>query len=482
VCIASSCQLECADGGIDTDGDLSNGCECTPTNAGVEICDGEDNDCDGVADNGCDEDGDGFCNTELDHTAGAACEPGDCDDTNPDINPEGTPGCDGVDNDCDGDVDNLAAVPSRRVTTTLRGSYSATSNEPSPILAAFADDGFCFAALDDARADLTLGFVGASGQTSEVATDVDTTVNVDILDLGWDGSDCAVLFREGAQSLNLRRWRPGDSSTVTLETSPFLSTQGDWASLRNAALWFGPVSRCDGGRCTTAPRWVVASMFARGSVADGLVYQTVPQGFTDDETLLPGLSIDPGTSTNADVDLAGTGIRGDGFLVLQRTIDGTMTVHEVIEEEVVVRDDLEITDPEVSRELLDASDGALYLQLRREQSSGRWETGLNQVGVRGYQPQEAVSSDADARFIGREFVYADGGGSQLFIDPYADAVYRATPAGTGDRFFDFQELTHPEFDRFTELLAPGRAAGYLWVASLIDESSYEVAVDAFACY
>ena len=47
------CQMaNCLSGYLDLDGDPSNGCEaqCTPSNGGVEICDGKDNDCDGLVD------------------------------------------------------------------------------------------------------------------------------------------------------------------------------------------------------------------------------------------------------------------------------------------------------------------------------------------------------------------------------------------------------------------------------------------------
>ena len=54
-----------------------------------------------LAQNGCPED-------DLDHD-GYSQEEGDCDDTNPDIYPGQLESCDGVDNDCDGMVDNIHA-------------------------------------------------------------------------------------------------------------------------------------------------------------------------------------------------------------------------------------------------------------------------------------------------------------------------------------------------------------------------------------
>jgi hypothetical protein len=108
-CVMGGCVSTCAPGFVDTDRNPANGCECKLTNNGVEICDGLDNDCNGAVDDGASALvypgmagtlGVGVCAAGV-----QTCQNGQLVQVTAPITP--TPEvCDGLDNDCNGKVDD----------------------------------------------------------------------------------------------------------------------------------------------------------------------------------------------------------------------------------------------------------------------------------------------------------------------------------------------------------------------------------------
>ncbi|MEO1271802.1 MAG: putative metal-binding motif-containing protein, partial [Myxococcota bacterium] len=109
LCVDSTCQPgDCLENRYDIDGRLDNGCEyfCEPSQDGLEVCNGRDDDCDGEIDDGnpgggmpCETGGEGICAPGI-----LRCVEGGlvCDAE------EGSraESCNGLDDDCDGEVDN----------------------------------------------------------------------------------------------------------------------------------------------------------------------------------------------------------------------------------------------------------------------------------------------------------------------------------------------------------------------------------------
>ena len=99
------CEMENMNTGVCQKARISENGECTPPPSYEQdesTCDGQDNDCDGVADEGCE--------CVYDHRARGVCadasidsETGEC--AQPEAYEEDESTCDGLDNDCDGAVD-----------------------------------------------------------------------------------------------------------------------------------------------------------------------------------------------------------------------------------------------------------------------------------------------------------------------------------------------------------------------------------------
>ncbi|MBD3389182.1 MAG: hypothetical protein GF416_08815, partial [Candidatus Altiarchaeales archaeon] len=159
-------DMQCDDD-IDNDGDqlideLDPGCWTDPTdpntydstlddeslaNPSDEICDGFDNDFDGTVDEGCDDDDDDYCDAGMQYLIGSPeCSngPGDCDDSDAGVNPGVQEVCDGVDNNCDGQIDEGSACAGCYATSVSAynpvGPIAPGRDDPSKALGAPEED------------------------------------------------------------------------------------------------------------------------------------------------------------------------------------------------------------------------------------------------------------------------------------------------------------------------------------------------------
>ena len=122
--------------------------EPTVSPGAAETCNGVDDDCDGTADDGissvtayADTDGDGYGDPTVTATdcalpSGYVADASDCDDGDASINPAAAEACNGLDDDCDGDIDEgmlgrSAACPAEDCTDVLDSNPSAGSGSYS---------------------------------------------------------------------------------------------------------------------------------------------------------------------------------------------------------------------------------------------------------------------------------------------------------------------------------------------------------------
>jgi|GEM_PF-821936 len=108
-----TCGTGACNGGVVICSSNQQALTCTNAPGGGEICDGVDNDCNGETDEGCDDDGDGYCDADLAYVPPADGSPlgtcpqgtGDCDDTTDTVSPAEIEVCDNIDQNCVGGVD-----------------------------------------------------------------------------------------------------------------------------------------------------------------------------------------------------------------------------------------------------------------------------------------------------------------------------------------------------------------------------------------
>ncbi|MCB9762488.1 MAG: putative metal-binding motif-containing protein [Alphaproteobacteria bacterium] len=190
---------------VDADGDgVPEDQDCDDNNPDVfpgndERCDDLDNDCDGEVDEPDavdaitlygDEDADGYGDpaqavTSCEHPAGLAGNGDDCDDADPTINPEADEVCDGVDNDCDGEVD-VDAVDALTAFADVDGD--GFGDDAAALESCALPEGYTLTGgdCDDTRSDV---YPEAPEVCDEADGDCDGTVDEGVTTTFWQDVD-----------------------------------------------------------------------------------------------------------------------------------------------------------------------------------------------------------------------------------------------------------------------------------------------------
>ena len=198
-----------------------------------ELCDGKDNDCDALSDEGCqllyrDADSDGYGNPAGPTTTvpqpGYTANFGDCDDTNSAVNPGAAEVCNGVDDNCDGTTDEGC------VTYYWDADNDGYGNPGGPTTTV-PQAGFVANSVD---CDDTNGAVNPGA--TEICNSVDDNCD-GIIDEG-----CATYYRDADGDTY---GDSGDSTTDTSQPTGYVVNAGD-CNDTDAGIYPGATEICNG--------------------------------------------------------------------------------------------------------------------------------------------------------------------------------------------------------------------------------------------
>ena len=227
-------------------GYVSNSTDCNDEDANIapsaaEICDGLDNDCNGLLDDDdggvidpqtwyLDHDGDGYGDSSFTISAclaptGYILDGTDCNDFDADISPVADEVCDGIDNNCNGIVDGSNSIDQ---TVWYTDSDSDGFGDPAASVTACAQPAGASENDDDCDDNDTNINPDAIEQCDGVDNDCDASVDEGLLGLGMScpANDCLEIITQSPSSSDGVYWLQSISTSNPFETYCDMTTDG----------------------------------------------------------------------------------------------------------------------------------------------------------------------------------------------------------------------------------------------------------------
>jgi N-acetylneuraminic acid mutarotase len=226
-------------------GYVTNNQDCDDSDAtikpgAVEVCDdGKDNNCNGQIDENCitytyysDSDGDGYGKTNSPITSSSATPPagyaalaGDCNDTNASVHPGATEVCNnGVDDDCDGNIDEGCTVT---YTYYFDGDGDGYGKTNSPITSTSATPPSGYAALDGDCNDANASIHPGATEVCNNGVDDDCDGNID--------ENCSVTPGLSINDLSVYESQGSAVLTVTLSKTSTTTVSVNYKTVNGTA-------------------------------------------------------------------------------------------------------------------------------------------------------------------------------------------------------------------------------------------------------